>query len=185
MTKTVRIVSRTLGVGLVVASLAASAMAEDDGGSALKSTLLGSTPGQIIGGVSAGGAPWTVSKGHANLNTDGSLKVDIKGLVLLSVGTTGPVTEVSASLVCGGGGGVVVATTGAVPLTVTGNAHIHDKVAVPPACIAPAILVRVAAVNGTPLAQPGAFISATGFSAAQTESDSKKDKDKDDSADRF
>jgi hypothetical protein len=181
MTKTARIVSRTLRVLLVLACLAVGAMAEDDGGSALKSTLLGSTPGQIIGGVNAGGLPWTVSKGQTSLNADGSLKVDIKGLVLLSVGTTGPVTEVSASLVCGGGGGAVVATTKAVPLTVTGNAHIHDKIAVPPACIASIILVRVAAVNGTPLAQPGPFIAATGFSAAQAEGDSKKD----DSADRF
>jgi hypothetical protein len=180
MIKTARIVSRALGVLLVVGSLTVSAMAEDGNGSGFTSTLLGSTPGQIIGGVNAGGAAWTLAKGETTLNTDGSLKLDVRGLVLLSLGTTGPVTEVSASLVCGGGG-AVIATTGAVPLTVTGNARIHAKVAVPAACIAPIILVRVAAVNGTPLAQPGPFIAATGFSAGQAESDSKKD----DSADRF
>jgi hypothetical protein len=181
MIKTARIVSRTLGVLLVVGSLTVSGMAEDGHGSGFTSTLLGSTPGQIIGGVNAGGAAWTVAKGETTLNTDGTLKLDVRGLILPSLGTTGPVTEVSASLVCGGGGGAVIATTGAVPLTVTGNARIHAKVAVPAACIAPIILVRVAAVNGTPLAQPGPFIAATGFSAGQAESDSKKD----DSADRF
>ena len=174
MIKKTRTVSISLGVLLVLGSFAVSVMAEDDGGSALKATLLGSTPGQIIGGVNAAGAPWTVAKGHASLNTEGTLKVDISGLILPSTGTTGPVTEVSASLVCGGGGGAVVATTGAVPLTVTGNARIHEKIAVPTACIAPSILVRIAALNGTPLAHPGPFIAATGFTAAQGDSDSKK-----------
>ena len=179
MTKLTRIALKTLGLALVAGTLAAGAIAGDDGG-LLNSTLIGSNPLQSIGGVPSGGAAWVVSKGHTTLNGDGSLNLRVEGLLLQSTGTTGPVTEVSASLVCGGSGGTVVATTAAVALTPAGNAHIHDKVTLPASCIGPSILVRVAAANGTPVAQ-GPFIAATGFTNAAP----AKEPDNHDSTDKF
>lgn len=180
MTKLMSVSSRTVTLLLIAGSLTVGALA-DDSDAILGSTLIGSSPGQVIGGVTSGGLPWTVSHGRVTLKTDGSLRLEINGLVLVSTGTTGPITEVSASLVCGGSGGTVAATTAAVPLTAAGDARIHDKISAPASCIAPVILVRVAAVNGTPLAQPGPFIAATGFNNTSGDKDSKEQ----DSADRF
>ena len=165
---------------LIAGSLTVGALAEDSD-AILGSTLIGSTPGQVIGGVTSGGLPWNVSHGRVTVNANGNVRLEVDGLILPSLGTTGPVTGVSASLVCGGSGGTVAATTAAVPLTPAGDARIHDKISAPASCIAPVILVRVAAVNGTPLAQPGPFIAATGFNHTSGDKDSKEQ----DSADRF
>jgi hypothetical protein len=180
MTKRITIALRAIGLVVVAGTLAAGAWA-DDNGAVLISTLIGSTPNQVIGGVNSGGLPWNVAHGQVTLHRNGKLNMELDGLVLASLGTPGPITQVSASLVCGGSGGTVAGTTAAVSLTVAGNAHIHDKVSVPSSCIAPVILVRVGAVNGTPLAQPGAFIAATGFNNTSAENEP----DKHDSADRF
>lgn len=180
MTKRMRIASKTLGLALVAGCLAVSAVAEDDG-ALLNSRVIGSNPMQTIGGVPSGGAAWVVAKGRTNLNGDGGLNLRLEGLLLQSTGTTGPVTEVSASLVCGGGGGAVVATTAGVPLTPAGNAHIHEKITLPASCIGAVILVRVAAANGTPVAQ-GPFIAATGFTNAAP---AKESDDEHESADKF
>ena len=179
MTKRMRIASKTLSIALVVGTLAVGAMA-DDGGGLLNSTVIGSTPLQTIGGVPSGGLAWVVSKGHTTLNGNGNLNLHVEGLLLQAAGTTGPVTEVSASLVCGGSGGTVAATTAAVPFTTAGNAHIHEKITLPASCIGPVILVRVAAANGTPVVG-GPFIAATGFSNTAP----KKDSDEQDSTDKF
>jgi hypothetical protein len=109
-----RIVLRMLPAVLVAGFLIAGAMADDGGG--VVSTLIGSSPGQLVGGVPSGGAPWAVSKAHVTLNGAGHLNLTVHGLILPSTGNAGPVSEVSASLVCGGSGGTVVATTAAAPL---------------------------------------------------------------------
>jgi hypothetical protein len=180
MTKLTRIAMKTLGLALVAGCLAVSAVAEDDG-ALLNSRVIGSNPLQTIGGVPSGGAAWVVSKGRTILNGDGSLNLRVEGLLLQSNGTTGPVTEVSASLVCGGSGGTVMATTAGVPLTPAGNAHVHEKITLPASCIGPVILVRVAAANGTPVAQ-GPFIAATGFTNAAP---AKESDDAHESTDKF
>jgi len=180
MTKRITIASRAIGLVLVAGSLAVGAWA-DDNAAILSSTLIGSAPQQVIGGVNSGGLPWTVSQARVTLHRDGKINVELDGLVLVSQGTPGPITAVSATLVCGGSGGTVAGTTAGVTLTVAGNAHISDKIAPPASCIAPVVLVRAAAVNGTPLAQPGPFIAATGFNNTSAENEP----DKHDSADRF
>src|SRR6516165_7904435 len=104
-----RIVLRVLLSALLAGFLiTAPALADDDGGLLL--TLIGSSPGQAVGGVPSGGAAWTVSRGHVTLSGGGHLNLVVHGLILPSTGNTGPVTQVSASLVCGGTGGTVVAT---------------------------------------------------------------------------
>jgi hypothetical protein len=180
MTKRITIASKAIGLLLVAGSLAVGALA-DENGALLNATLIGSAPQQVIGGVNSGGLPWTLSQGRVFLNRNGRLVLAVEKLVLTSLGTPGPITEISATLVCGGSGGTVAGTTAAATLTVAGNALISDKIAVPASCIAPVILVRAAAVNGTPLAQPGPFIASTGFNNSSSDNELEKQ----DSGNRF
>jgi hypothetical protein len=122
----------------------------------LESTIIGSTPGQIIGGVTAGGAPWQVTKARVVLQNDGDLHIQLKGLVLVSTGTS-PVAQIAASLVCGGSGGAVAATSHTFALPPDGNADFVDQLTLPTTCLAPVIIVRAVGANG-----PSAFIAATG-----------------------
>jgi len=111
-----------------------------------RSTIIGSNPNTVIGGVPSGGAPWTVHRGAAALTGDGRLRVEIAGLILVNLGTPGPVKSVSGSLVCGDTGGSVVATTDAVPLFPEGDAEVESRVN----------------FNDT----PGPWIAGTGFTNA-------------------
>jgi len=62
---------------------------------AFLSPIVGSNPNVTIAGVKSGGAPWMVSHGFAVLNDEGRLRVDLRGLILPSVGTPGPLTAVA------------------------------------------------------------------------------------------
>src|SRR6266849_7984550 len=135
-----------LSCAVIVALCGASALADE---ALLRSSLIGSNPRVVIGGVPSGGAPWKVQEGSASLDDEGRLRVKIEGLVLVALGTPGPITQVSASLVCGGTGGAVVATTGPVRLSAAGDAKIEAKINLPSSCFGPVVLVRVAGVNGS------------------------------------
>ena len=127
----------------------------------LHSTLAGNNPNIVIGGVESAGSPWTVKSGFASLDASGKLHVRVRDLIL-PTGNAGPVTAVSASLVCGGSGGTVQSETASVPLSMKGNADLHGQIAVPSLCFAPVVLVHIAGNNGSPVPQPGPWIAATG-----------------------
>jgi len=143
--------------------------------SSFKSGLIGSTPGLTIGGIPSGSAAWVLKSGKATVTPHGELQIEVKGLLLAATGTTGPVTQIAASLVCGGSGGMVVATTGAVDLSAEGDAEIEAKFTPPATCFGTVILMRVAGVNGTPLPTPlpqaAPFIAVTGFMGETGSSD--------------
>jgi hypothetical protein len=141
---------------------AAGAMAQD---LLFRSTIIGSNPSVVIAGVQSGVAPWTVGRGSAVLDDEGRLRVEVRNLIILKLGNPGPVTNVSASLVCGGSGGSVVSTTAAVPLSGDGNAEIEAKIKMPNVCFGPIVLVRAAGFNGNLLPQPGPWIASTGFTS--------------------
>ena len=128
----------------------------------LHSTLAGNNPKIVIGGVESAGSPWTVKNGLASLDATGKLHVRVRDLILPATGDAGPVTAVSASLVCGGSGGTVQSETAPVPLSMKGNANLHGHIAVPSLCFGPVVLVHIAAANGNPIPQPGPWIAATG-----------------------
>jgi len=128
----------------------------------LHSTVAGNNPNIVIGGVESAGSPWTVKSGVASLDASGKLHVKVRDLILPSTGDAGPVTAISASLVCGGSGGTVQSETASVPLSTKGNANLRGDIAVPSLCFAPIVLVHIAATNGSPIPQPGAWIAATG-----------------------
>ena len=165
-------VRTVLSGGLLAGVFVLSAMAQ---GFLFSSTIIGSNPKTVIAGVPSGGAPWTVQSGSAVLS-DGLLSVQVQGLILPNLGNPGPVTSVSASLVCGGSGGTVVATTDPVPLFPNGDAKIQAEIKLTDPCFGPIVLVRAAAFNGNPLPQAGPWIAATGFTSS-SEHDDKDDKD--------
>ena len=141
--------------------------------SSFESSVIGSTPGMAIGGVNSGGAPWVVA-GEANVSASGNVRVEVQGLLIAPggppavVGTTGPVTMVGATLICGGSGGTAVADNGPVtpsPLSAAGNAEIQQAVTLPASCAAPVVLVRIFN-SAQPLgSQLGPFIAETGLMA--------------------
>jgi len=152
-----------------------------NGKDAFSSSIIGSTPGTMVGGVPSGGAPWVVSQGSAQISPNGQLQVEVTGLLLgvgappNLVGTVGPVQMVAASLVCGGSGGTVVGSTGAVFLNASGRANIEDVVAVPASCLAPSLLIRIFNAAAPAGSQLGAFIASTGIGAGSNAANSGDD----------
>ncbi|HEY2015129.1 MAG TPA: hypothetical protein VGH38_16585, partial [Bryobacteraceae bacterium] len=142
-------IEKLIGVTLCIGLTALGALADDNGGNGgnggFEAQLVGSSVGQHVAGVPSGGAPWVISQGQVSVSGTGRIEVEIKGLLIASgpaAGTVGPVTMVMASLVCGD---VVAASTKGFSLSTTGNAQIEDTIAVPSPCIAPAILIQIAA----------------------------------------
>ena len=105
-------------------------------------------------------APWTVTKGRAEVDLeDGDIKFDVKGLVFSCcpgfgpVGTPAAVTEVRGTLVCnatGDGVSTLVDTMPAVALSAQGDARFRGNVPLPDACTDEAddiaFLIRIAGV---------------------------------------
>jgi len=133
----------------------------DDGSRAFSSALvpdLGPTVEPTIGGIAPGGLPWVLDDGHATLTKRGRLEASVEGLLLGPgapanlVGTTGPITQVFASVVCANG---PVISTNAVTFSKDGDAHINQQVALPAQCVGPVVLIRASLGSGPWLAASG------------------------------
>lgn len=88
----------------------------------------------------------------------GGLEASVDGLLFGPgapanlVGTTGPITQVFASVVCANG---PVISTSAVTFSKDGDAHNNQQVTLPAQCVGPIVLVRAALGNGPWLAASG------------------------------
>ncbi len=149
-------------VGLVIAVGAAAGHGpghHGKGGKLFSSTLapiLGSAD-PVFHGVPPGGRAWRLERGTVRINRNGHFDLHLKGLVLTSTGTPGPVATVSASLFCGADATTAAAaTTGQVPLSSAGDAHIKAKLSLPPTCLAPIVLVH-------PNGEVTVYIAVTGW----------------------
>jgi hypothetical protein len=132
-----------------------------------KSSLSPSTPDDpAFHGVAAGGLPWVLDHGMAQIDGGGVL-LNVRGLVIpiehtvggttFPAGTALPVTTVSASLYCGADTNPTAAfTTGTAPITPSGNALIRASITIPDTCQAPIILLHP---NGI----VAAYIAVSGF----------------------
>ncbi len=143
-------------------ALPMQAKADDD---SFNSPVVGSSPRTPIAGITSGGAPWVVRRGHARLEGDGSLEVEVTGLLLAAsvgppnAGTTAGIPQVAASVVCGD---VVqpTATTDPVTLSPSGNFEIRAHVTLQePACQGAVVLIRIVKPVNAP---PGSYIAVTG-----------------------
>lgn len=133
----------------------------------------GTGAANAIRGVPAGGLPWVVARGEAKLEWDGTLKVQVEGLVfdpadatVVERGLAGRNTVaqfraiVSCQTVVDGAAAVVNVSTAPASATVGlateggGNAELKEKLALPSPCIAPIVFVTSPA---------GAWFAASGF----------------------
>ena len=98
-----------------------------------------------MGEVGSCGKVWKIKSGQAKLSPDGTLNVEVSGLVLNDEstgqfnGTPDGVDAVAAAVICDG---KVVAQTEPQLLSKTGDATISAKVSVPDGCTNPVIAVR-------------------------------------------
>jgi len=159
-------IEKLIGLVLCIGLSALNARADGRGG--FEARLVGSAVGEHVAGIPSGGAPWMVARSEAHISGSGKIEVEVKGLLIASgtnANTVGPVTMVLASLVCGD---VVAASTGAAPLSSKGNFEIHDTISVPSPCIAPAVLIQIAATTGGPLTN-GPFIAVNALTSGDDE----------------
>jgi hypothetical protein len=141
---------RTLLLSLLVATTFAGCAwmkTEEDKimGIEVKAPLKACPTKVAIGDVPSCGKVWKLASGSAELKKDGTLMVEVKGLVLNDAstgsfnGTPDGVDGVAAAVLCGG---KVVAQTDVVPLSKTGDATVNAKVSVPSTCTTPVIVLR-------------------------------------------
>lgn len=102
----------------------------------------------LIRGIPGGGKPWLISSAQGELATDGTLEVQVTGLVLdpsavpAPFGGTNPVPNFKAIVSCLNSDGTTTnVSTGPFPASIDGNAEIESTIALPSPCFAPLIFV--------------------------------------------
>src|SRR5262245_1763830 len=97
-----------------------------------------------IRGVPGGGVPWQIDSASGRLRADGRLQIDVEGLVLVATGVN-PVGTFKAIVSCQSSAAglptTVNVSTDPVPATMTGDAEIDAKLALPSPCFAPIVFV--------------------------------------------
>jgi hypothetical protein len=117
-----------------------------------------------IRGVPGGGLPWEIDEANGELSNDGSLEVEVDGLVLArrapvpaALQGTNPIASFKAIVSCltvaDGVAQTVNVETDLAPATSTGDAQIEDSVELPSPCIAPIVFVT---------SPTGSWFAATG-----------------------
>ncbi len=124
-------------------SLATVAIVQaDSGGVKVLDANLASLPqaqvGTTLDGVTAGGLPWNIAHGSAQLFSNGRVHVLVQGLVLGSGANAGrnPIPTGEAIVTCGG---AIAATSSPVPYSTSGDATVDQVVSLPSTCLAPAV----------------------------------------------
>jgi hypothetical protein len=140
----------------VSATTAANAGTKSPAHVVLNDMLLPSEPSfPALHGVSTDKAPWLLERGTVRLRNDGELQVNLRGLIIPSLGTAGGVSTVHLALYCANET-TAGATSASFPLSSAGDATIETTIALPLTCLAPVILV-------TPNENPSIYIAETGL----------------------
>jgi hypothetical protein len=147
-------IAAVLAVGLVAQASGASSSGKD----VLAFDTLVGVSGPFVGAanpvrdVNGGGLPWQIEQGTGELRADGSLKVEVEGLVLLDAAPvpealqgTNPIPAFRVVVSCLTDVGGAVATsnvsTDPFPATPTGDAKVRATVTLPSPCFAPILFV--------------------------------------------
>lgn len=70
---------------------------EGHGAKVVRSSLAPSVPTDpAFHGVTPGGAPWRLDRGAVRIDRSGEFELEVRGLVLTTTGTAGPVTAINA-----------------------------------------------------------------------------------------
>lgn len=149
MARTIRIaLALTL---LAVLTLGTTATASAGGQKIFDSSMAGlTTPGQVIDGVTAAGAPWSIDEGKATIFANGRIHVEVEGLIVTALGRN-PASTGKVRVSCNG---VPVAETATVPFSSEGNAEVDAVVSLPSPCFGPSVFFTSAG---------GSWFAATGF----------------------
>jgi hypothetical protein len=106
----------------------------------------------VVRGVTPAGQIWVIDKLDAKVSMNGRISVEGKGLILGGGNNIGRASgqSVFATLICDGSNEQFSSTLTGVPLTVTGDFRINDRLTpVPPGnCANPVLLIRNAANGG-------------------------------------
>ena len=103
-----------------------------------------------IRGVNGGGLPWSIEEGEIELESDGTLRVRVEGLVLADVEGvppdlrgTNPVTQFRVALSCLTPEGDIAppVTSDAFPASTDGDARAKVRLELPDTCFAPIVFV--------------------------------------------
>jgi hypothetical protein len=134
-------------VGLVVTATGAGSA---DAATILEADTLAGVSGPYVGAtnpirdVNGGGIPWDIAKGKVELEADGSLEVEVEGLVLATTGAN-PVPSfraiVSCQTIVDGAAAVRNVSTDPFLATTTGDSKIEATVSLPDPCFAPIVFV--------------------------------------------
>ncbi len=103
------------------------------------------TAGVAIRNIAGGGLPWTIERGEAKLEEDGTLKVEVEGLVLAAgpAAGTNPVSQFTATLSCLNADGTIDnISTAPVPASSRGDARIEQVLSLPETCLGPIVFVQ-------------------------------------------
>jgi hypothetical protein len=115
--------------------------------------------GVPIRGINGGGVPWAIESGTGFLRADGSLHIEVQGLIIPARGNN-PVGAFRGVVNCltpeSPSDGVNLVTDPA-PATPAGDSTIDAMVDLPETCVAPIVFVT----NGTG-SPPGAWFATTG-----------------------
>jgi hypothetical protein len=90
--------------------------------------------------VAPGGAPWVLDRGDVRIKRDGRLRLKVRGLVIPTLGTPGPVDTISASIACAND--APADETNTVPISDSGDAKIKDELNLPSTCLGPRVFVH-------------------------------------------
>ncbi len=140
----------TVAAAASVLALAAPALASGGGGGnndVIRADVVGSVPGEMVGGIASGGAAWTTTHdgSEARVRSDGRIDVRLRGLVLTSTitpalpsGST-PFASVFATLVCDD---MAVASTQPFADGADGVGRTRDMLTLPASCGNPVVLIQ-------------------------------------------
>lgn len=143
-----------LAVGLIVQASGASS----SGQKVLEFDTMVGVSGPFVGsanpirGVNGGGLPWQIAEGRGELESNGRLEVEVRGLVLLdgppvppALRGTNPISSfraiVSCQTIVNGSAATTNVATDPFPASATGDSKIEATVALPSPCFAPIIFV--------------------------------------------
>jgi hypothetical protein len=139
-----------LGLVFPVSATADDKLARFDGGIGVIPSRVGGAA-NTVRGINPGGQPWVIADLRADVKTDGSIRVDGRGVLLAggdNIGTTGN-QIVGATLFCTNDGNLQHKSA-AVPLEPNGDFRIDGALtpAPPNPCDNPVLLIRGTAGDG-------------------------------------
>jgi hypothetical protein len=100
-------------------------------------------------GIFAGAAPWVITSGTGQVDRQGNVSVQVRGLIIpILTPPSNPIANFSATVSCMTPDGVVNVTTALSPATSAGDSTINGTVDMPRPCKAPEVFVGTTKSNG-------------------------------------